>query len=167
MEKRDTVSKIAGDLIQKEAPTRDPIELERASQEEYIKNVLECVDTHKKQFDSDFFVSVLHRQERSMPNVIRRVYFATKSCPTPNYDQIIYKYHKASDDLEFIWSIPDQKTTWTLWENAAVVTESERGLLKFVLDFTDGTLFRLCKKLNGEADYSPHLINQPKQFTVN
>jgi hypothetical protein len=42
-------------------------------------------------------------------------------------------------------------------ENAIAIPESERELLNFVLDFQDGTLLKLAKKLNGEEEDSPLL----------
>ena len=35
-------------------------------------------------------------------------------------------------------------------QNALQVVDEEKELLRFVLQFDDGTLLKLCKKLNGE-----------------
>lgn len=167
MKKRDTVGKISSELIQKEAPTRDPIALEREMHKEYEVNVLECVEIHKKMFNSDFYVVVLTRRDRLMKNVIRHQYFGRESCPSPDFDQTVYKYHKKEEAIEFLWVIPSQDVCHTFRDNALIVTESERPLLNFVLEFSDGTLYRRAKQLNGEAAETSHIINKPIQFSVN
>ena len=47
--------------------------------------------------------------------------------------------------------VPDQETALTLKENKQIVVPAERSLLQFVLDYYDGNLHRICKKLNGET----------------
>ena len=53
---RDTVGKISSDLLNKTPYSNDPIEIERAMHEDYVKNVTACVETAKKNFFGDFFV---------------------------------------------------------------------------------------------------------------
>ena len=45
---RDTVGKISSDLLNKTPYSNDPIEIERAMHEDYVKNVTACVETAKK-----------------------------------------------------------------------------------------------------------------------
>ena len=131
------------------------IELEREMQKEYMKNVLECIDAHKKMFDSDFYVVVITKREPLMPNVLRNYFMARLSCPTPDYDQSVYKYNRSSQSIDYIWTIPSRETSHHLKENAMYVAHEESDLLNFVLEFADGTLYKLAKKLNGEAIDSP------------
>lgn len=154
---RDTVGKISSALLQKEAPTRDPIELEREMHKEYEKNIFECIDAGKKQYPHDFYVVVITKQERLMQNVFRNYFFSRSTCPTPEYDQTVYKYHRANDVIEFLWVIPDRETSFIFKDNALQIVPEERWLLQCVLDFADGTLFKVAKKLNGEQEDSPLL----------
>ena len=39
-------------------------------------------------------------------------------------------------------------------ENKDKIVPEERGLLKFVLEYYDGTLFNMAKKLNGESQFA-------------
>jgi len=151
---KETVGKLASQLLAKGPVSKDPIEIERTLHVEYEKNVLECVDRGKKDFPEDFFVVVLTKKEPLMPNVLRHYFFNRLSCPTPDYDQTVYHFHRANDILEFIWVIPCRHTCFSLKENVAQVAPAEYGLLEFVLKFADGTLWKLCKQLNGEADES-------------
>lgn len=154
---RKTVGQLSTELMQKEPETRSPIEQMRESLTDYEKNIYECVDRGKKEFPNNFFVVVITKKERLMPNVLRNYFTCRLSCPTPNYDQTLYKYDKQLDSVEFIWTIPDRETCHILRDNAVNVVKSERELLKFVLDFNDGTLYKLCKLLNGEKEDSPLL----------
>lgn len=153
-EKRETVGKISAELSQKAPDSVDPIEIERELHQEYEKNVYEAVERYKKEWAGDFYIIVITKKERLMQNVLRNYFFGRESCPTPDYDQTVYLYHRAKEEIEFLWVIPDRETCIMFRENVLKVPESERELLKFVLDFADGTLFKLSKKLNGEVDDS-------------
>lgn len=155
--KRDTVGKIAGELLLKQPDSLSPIDNMREQLTDYEKNLFECIERHKNTMLDDFFVVVITKKERLMPNVLRNYFFACVACPTPNYDQIVYKYFKKEERLDFIWVIPSQDTCHLMKENALQVPPEEKQLLDFVLNFADGSLFKLAKKLNGEVDDSPLL----------
>jgi len=153
-EKRETVGKIASELAQKTPDSIDPIEIAKtiAPEQEYIDNLIECVETHKKDYQGDFFVVVLLKKEKVLENVLRSYFFARGTCPTPNYDQSVFKYNHEKEQIEYIWTIPDRETCHVLMENPLQVADAEKESLKFVIDFADGTLYKLCRKLNGEDD---------------
>jgi|SRR6185369_9630184 len=155
---RKTVGKIATDLIQQEAPTRSVIELERAMHEQYENNVWECVTRSKKLFTGDFYVVVLTKKEKLLENVVRHYFFGRLTCPTPDYDQTVYKFVSSHESLEFLWVIPSKDTCEHLRDHALEVDPSERDLLHYILDFYDDTLMKKAKKLNGEALETPMLI---------
>lgn len=153
--KRKTVGAAASELMQQTLTTRDPIELQRSMQEDYFDELVECVSRNKSSFDGNFFIVVITKKERLMPNVIRNYFFARNSCPTPDYDQAVYRYHAQDELIEYLWCIPDKQTCLLLKENALEV--QEKDLLQHVLDFADGSLFALAKKLNSEQYHSPFL----------
>ena len=105
---REPVGKIALKLREKEPDTRNPIEQMRENLTDYEKNVHECIARYKKEFLSDFYVVVLVKKERTMQNVIRHYFIARHSCPTPNYDQAVYKYNATSCVIDFIWVVPSK-----------------------------------------------------------
>jgi hypothetical protein len=153
-DKRDKIGKIATDLLQKEPETYDPIEYERAMHEDYEEELINCILAHEKVFTGDFYVVVITKKERLLQNVIRNFFFARQSCPTPEYDQAVYRYTRADDVVDFLWVIPSKDTVELLHNNALQVPPEERELLQFVLDFQDGTLLNLAKSLNGERKES-------------
>lgn len=157
MNERETVGKISSDLAQKEPESRDPIELERSMQKEYYKYLVDCIEVNKSRYTDQFFIVVITKNERLMPNVFRNYFYARKSCPTPDYDQTVWRYDNKADELEYLWTIPSRESCKHLKLNAIYVPKEERQLLQFVLEFADGTLFKVAKYYNNEQPDSPLL----------
>lgn len=148
--KRETIGKISSDLIIKAPETFDPIELEREMHKEYDMNFVACIQSSKKVFPGNFYVVVITKKEPLMQNVIRNYFFGRNTCPAPDYDQTVYSYDARKEEFKFLWVIPSKDACLYLKDNALQVAPEERDLLKFVLDFADGTLYTLCRQLNGE-----------------
>jgi hypothetical protein len=155
--KRKTVGKLSTDLLQKAPDTRDPIELERSMHKDYIDNIYACCNRGKKDIIGDFFIVVETKKERLLENVIRNYFFPRISCPTPNYDQTVYRYTLQNDHIDFLWTIPSKDTCELFRNNILEIAPEEKQLLQFVMDFYDGTLLKLAKKLNNEKSDSPLL----------
>lgn len=85
------------------------------------------------------------RQPRIIP-------LARKSCPTPVYKQSVWKYRTASDNLEFLWSIPDAILYYHILHNQARYLDDKEtaDLAKFVILMESGDLLAWVKKENGE-----------------
>jgi len=145
-----TVGQAAVESQQKDPETRDPIELEREIHKDYEKNLSICIDSGIKNYDTDFFVVVLVKKERLLENVLRNLFLHRSTCPSPEYDQSVYKYHRTTGAIEFIWVVPSKETCEMFTLNALQIVGGERSLLTYVLDFSDGTLLRKSKELNGE-----------------
>lgn len=169
--KKQTVGKIASELLQKTPETFNSIEIQRATEQEYLDNLIWCVNHARKKvdcstieghdvckdrtaFEKDFYISVLLKKEKLLENVLRNYFVPTIDCPTPFFDQTVYRYNHEKEDVEYLWTIPDEETCLIFMENKNIIVPSERGLLKFVLEYFDGTLLNLCKKLNGETKYA-------------
>lgn len=157
MIRRKTVGEQVVPLLGKTPETRDPIELAREMQKGYIDNLAECAREFKKNHKGDFFIVVITKREPLLPNVLRNQFFARLTCPTPDYDQCVYHYKADIECAEYVWTIPCRDACMHLRDNATLVDPAERQLLGFVLDFADGTLYKLCKKLNKERADSPLL----------
>ncbi len=155
MEKKETVGKIAVDLMAKPENQHTVIDQMQENLTDYDKNICICVQKYKKIFPEDFYIIVETKKERLLENVIRNFFFGRLSAPTPTWDQTVYKFHRNREWLEFLWVVPSKDTCEYLTINKNYVVESERGLLNFVLSYNDGTLLKIAKRLNGEADNSP------------
>ena len=157
-QKRETVGKISSELLGKSPDSVDPIEIERAMHGDYSKNMFDCWSAGRSSFHGDFFIVVITKREPLMPNVLRNYFFSRVSCPTPDYDQTVYHYKKNDDVLDFLWVIPSKDACIQLSEQATSVAPEEWGLLNYVLRFADGSLYKIAKKLNGEAEDSILLV---------
>jgi len=152
--KRPTVGKMSMELAKKTPDTLDPIELEREIHKTYEDEIITCVEKCKKDFIGNFYIVVETKKERLMHNVIRNFIFGRTTCPTPSYDQTVYKYYRGPDRIDFLWVVPSKDTCKLLRDNMLYVVPEERKLLEYVLDFYDDTLLKLAKKLNGEEEES-------------
>lgn len=167
----NTVGAIASDLLSKHNQSLNPQEIQRAQEEEYLRNLEWAVKHATKQTEcstikghegcvsreamkGSFFVAVLLKKEKLLENVLRNYFIPTKSCPTPTYDQTLYRYDHEKDSIEFLWVIPDTETAAIFRENVNKIVHQERVLLQCILDFDSGRYYRMMKKFNGESDYA-------------
>ena len=148
--KRPTVGAVSRDLILKESPATDPVEQMYENLTDYDQNIHSCVDRCKKDFVGDFFIVIVTKKEPLMPNVLRSYFMGRHSCPTPDYDQTVYRFKRIEDELEFLWVVPSKNTCLFLIDHRLEVPIEQHQLLKFVLDFQDGSLMKLAQKINGE-----------------
>jgi len=149
---RETVGKIASDLMVKDGGLVSPIELEREAQKNYYDELLAAVARGKQIYEGDFYIHVATKMEHLMKNVTRNYFIVRSTCPTPFFDQSVFKYLHKEEQLLYIWTIPDRGVCHYLRDNAMEVAPEERQLLQFVLEFYDGTLLNVTRQLNGETN---------------
>lgn len=159
MKNNKTVGAIALDLMSKPLETNSPIEQMKEQLSDYEREFFVCFNAGRSSYFGDFYVVVITKKEPLMQNVLRNYFFHRLSCPTPDYDQTLYKCNAKSDNVELLWCIPDRETCHIFKENAVQIVPEERQLLKYVLDFADGTLFKYAKLANGEETFS-NIITQ-------
>ena len=149
---RDTVGKLSAELLQQDT-VKDATAGERMQQQlhDYEAHIAEWVNSGKNNFTGDFFVVVITKRERLMPNVMRNYFIPRKSCPTPTYDQMVYKFHRKDEALEFVWAVPSMVAVKDLLKHKHDIDPSFFALLKMVMDFTDGTLEKKAKTFNDES----------------
>lgn len=140
---------------------QDPVSVidqQRAMQTDYLKNLLECAQTFRKSHpNTDFFIVVLTKREKLLQNVFRNYFTARFTCPVPNYDQAVYRFDNAKEDIEFIWVVPNKETCILYKNNALSIHPEERQLLTFVLAFASGDLYNYCRYLNKEIETKPNI----------
>jgi len=153
MVKKETVGKQAWDAVKgSDFLDHSPEEQMREQLEDYESNVFKAVDAAKKIYNHDFYIVVETKKEPKLNNVIRNYFIHRSTCPTPTYDNVVYKYHRSEERLEFLWVLPSRDTYNMVKERALELPEDEKALLKFVLDDADGTLLNRCRVLNGEIN---------------
>lgn len=147
---RKTVGSESLRLHEKDPGNHSAVDQMREQLEDYEKNVYECIQRNMNSFEGDFYIVVLSKKERLMQNVMRGYFFARSSCPTPDNDQVVYRYSKKDENLELLWVVPADNIVNMMKNNTQFVKTSEYALLNYVLKFADGSLLRLSKKINGE-----------------
>lgn len=155
---KKTVGQVSSELSQKAHESGSVVDKAREMQEDYMKNLLESVDRGCKDFIGDFFTVVVTKNEKLMPNVFRNYFFNAIACPTPTYDQTVFRYNREAGRIEYIWTIPSKDACIHLLKNAHLIHKDEQQLLEFVKKFADESLFTLAKRLNNEKEDSPELI---------
>ncbi len=150
---RETVGKISWDLLAKsDILDHSADEQMREQLNTFETEMYLTIERGKKLFPHDFYIVVETKKEPKMKNVIRNYFIPRQSCPTPQYDNAVYRYHYVPDELEFLWVLPSRQVYNMMKERALELPKEERQLLQFVLEDADGTLLRKCKKLNGELN---------------
>jgi len=148
---RETVGKISWDLLAKaDILDHSADEQMREQLDTFEEEMYKAIDRGKQTFPDGFYIVVETKKEPKMKNVIRNYFIIRQSCPTPQYDNAVYRYHSISEQLEFLWVLPSRQVYNMMKENALDIQKEERQLLQFVLEDADGTLLRKCRQLNGE-----------------
>lgn len=150
-EPRKTVGRIQTELAPKSIDDNHSAyeqSLEQLS--EYEQNLIDRIEAGKKEYAGDFYIVVITKRERLMDKVLRHYFLARSTCPTPQYDEAVYKYHKKEDRVEFLWVVPDKSTCEDFMMNAVTTSEDEKVLRDFVIKFKSGDLDLVAMKMNGE-----------------
>lgn len=154
---KKTVGEHSLELQQKHEPI-NVIDLQREvmagtnSKKSYEETLWDTVDSGKKdpKIEKDFFIVALTKAERVMKNVFRNMFFYRQSCPTPQYDQSVWKYHKKDDELEYLWTVPSKQYTHLLPHLIDELPPEQKRLVYMIDAFVKGDLDRLAEKLNKE-----------------
>lgn len=145
---------------QKNDVQTDYIELQKEihrgsnSEKSYEEEVWEAVDRGRKDaaMPYDFFVVVLFKKERHLPNIVRQYFFYRASCPTPQYDQTVYLYEKAKDSLTFMWCVPNNATVLNLTLKHKELPPDQQWLAEMCKAFTKGELDKWSEHLNQKIE---------------
>jgi len=130
--------------------TVDVKELGDTLHKDYMANLEESAKRGVKAFDGDFFIEIRTKPEKLISTVLRNYFYPRLTCPTPSYDQTVYKYNHKLDELEFIWVVPSKKICNDLYANRHDLNHINDPLLPYVIDFSDGSMYIRMKKLNKE-----------------
>jgi hypothetical protein len=159
---KDSRKTVGGESLRLQSKKQESVSVVdqmRESLTDYDKNLEECINNFKKTCVNKFYVVVTTKKERLMENVIRNYFFARITCPTPDYDQIVYEITPQNDQVKFMWVIPSKDTCQYMIMNRQSLPSEEWELLGYVIKFNDGTLLRDAKKRNNEKRDSNILIN--------
>lgn len=174
-EKKKTVGQIAQRLSSDVTNLVAPMEVGLSKQEDYLHNLKWCVHHAMKKVDcydikghdmcknreayhGNFFVEVLLKKEGKLSNVLRTFFIPRYSCPSPTNDHSVFMYNAKDDNIEYLWTVPDQETCGSFWESRDRIVPRDRPLMQMISDFKNGILLQRCKKLNGETQKAGILL---------
>lgn len=128
-------------------------EIQEAAQKEHRDNIIKIIEQDKDKYEGDFFIVVSARREKILSNVIRNQIWTRESCPTPTYDQQLYRYNAKDEELSFVWCVPDKQAAHYLKSMPLhELSYNQRLLLDEAIKFYNGTLYHLMKQFNHEHD---------------
>lgn len=159
MEKKPTVGELSAKLLKNVSDNKHTAyEQMREQLTDYEKSIYECYHANRNTYKDVFYIVVLTRGDKSMKNVLRNQFFARHTCPIPDYDQTVYRCNKLTYIPQFLWTVPCQDRCQMMYECASQVPPEEYCLLKYVMEFYDGTLLKLAMQLNNEEFETGQII---------
>ena len=119
-------------------------------------------------YNKDFYVVLITTFER-VGNAAKYIVIARQSCPTPTYKQSVWKYRRASDTEEFLWSIPSGVLYYHILHNAQkyLLDAETKQLAQFVVLMESGELLEWVKKENGEKRDAVIFLNKENACLMN
>jgi len=113
---------------------------------EMIQGCIDRKNEDKFQY-RDIYVTACFVKWQVKPFLYYRV-----SCPTPVYNQNVFKYHYLTGSLEYLWTIPGKFKYYHILNNKQRYYENKetRRSCQFVVLMETGELLKWVKKENGE-----------------
>lgn len=142
-EKRKTVGEASRELSLNGDEKQGVVDTQREMQKGYYDQLIIAINKGKELYgiEKHFYICVHTRRERTMINVIRNQFHPRQTRPIPQYDLALYWYDPKTEQLSFVWCIPDKETVkYYCSLKYASVKEEERELWKFCKGFKAGTL---------------------------
>lgn len=121
------------------------------------KAKLMCPDKNR-----DFYICSAIKREPLTPKIFKQQFFWCLECPRPYVNFTVFKYHRKTDELELLWTIPDRETLNHYYNNRMHASPEDWTLLKYCIEYKDGTLYKKMQALNGETPEKPSLIVHDK-----
>ncbi len=119
--------------------------------------------TREPYCNKDIYLVLVKTNERDeLRRPLDRI-FVRLSCPTPGYNQDVFKYRHSSGELEYLWSIPRKHQYWQIWRNLNRYLDNNetKRWATFVATMESGELLKWVKKENGEKPDAIIRVNQP------
>lgn len=158
--RKENIGKIATELQEKSDLQSDSIELQReihkgsnskkTFEEELMTTVKRGMDDPK--IDGNFFVVVLNKKERLLQNIVRQYFFYRQSCPSPDFDQTVYRVYRKSGKVQYLWTVPDNVTCNNLPHMKKDLPPEQLQLVYMTESFNCGALDRYADMISKEKD---------------
>ncbi len=152
MSTRETVGKIYSDMRAKAQDNASVFEVTRCIGKDYMRQLCDMVERDKLKTDKTFYVEVAMRMNSVMSDVPEYYMISRLTCPTPNHDIAVFQYDRKDEALHFLWTVPSPLECQYYMNNALTLQPEEIEARDMVVEFLNGNLLRIAKKLNGETN---------------
>jgi len=133
----ETLGSKALDLLE-QGDDLTPIDMGEKLAELTSKKLQEVIETHKA-YGAEYYIQIVFQQEnlhaRCLPNVHHLQSIVTSQSPGMRPDRSCFKYNNKTDELTYLWSLPDLASCTFMIENESELSADEQQLLGFVKDF--------------------------------
>lgn len=137
---------------------QDLLDTQKPASRTYLDELFTNITKGKELYPQKpcFFIEVFTRQDKIMVMTMVSTFIPRITCPTPTFNQTVYRYIRTEDVLEYIWTIPSNERCLYYLQNPIGKSEGESALIGFVHDLKDGTLEKIAQELNHE-EFQAHL----------
>lgn len=147
---RPTVGAIVEEAQTMESPSTDARELQQGMASNKMEPIFTALERGLKMFSANIIYVVLIRIFDKPSKTIRNKYMPTTICPTPTFNQAVFRYDRTDGKFELLWTLPGMEICNYFLRNEQHLDKQQKELLKFVHDFKNGSLDRMqyeCNKL--------------------
>lgn len=134
----ETVGEAAMRLMDKGDEKQAVLDTAQEMNKGYIDSLINAAKRGESLYgrSAPFYVCVISKKERLLPNVVRRYFYPRQSRPIPDYDLALYHYDPRDEKLSFVWVLPDKEKFWSYFiadksGYIPMVPEDERDLYRF------------------------------------
>jgi len=126
-------------------------ELSKEMNKDYMDTLIDTALKDKSKYEGNYYVVVLTKRERLIKRTIRNLFFTRQSCPSPSYEQTVYKFNPKDEILEFLWVVPSKSICEKMIQQRYFIELQSDPLLPYVVDFYTGELMYKAMELNKEV----------------
>lgn len=134
-----TVGQASYELLQKPPEEIHAVDLQQEMQKSTIDQIQEIIEKHKS-YAEEYYIVLMYRKERLIPNVIRQQFIVRKTRPIPDYDCSLFSFNNKTNELIYHWTIPDPDSCAYIMINSTNLSDDHKPLLEFVKKFSEGSL---------------------------
>ena len=149
-EKMTPLGKLYREAHLKKQEKMDLRELEGEFNKDYMENLITAARNGHGEYGkhTKYYVCVLMKRERIMKKVLRNYFFTRLTCPSPSHDMTVYSYDSKTEELEFLWLIPDKKVCKKVYAQRYT---NPNAITPYVVDFMEGRISKKAIKRNINA----------------
>lgn len=115
-----------------------------------LEELMRFATEETKKYDGDFYIQQVTETARGTNRTVKNVSISRNTCPSPDFDQVVYKYKKKDDVLELLWVVPEKQVAYYILSglDTGDLDPDVYDLVEYVVDFATGELNKKCLEYN-------------------